>query len=127
MVWSILKWQPNVGWNETVVCPIQPYFALAKCSLYQLDPVLGTHFKFSFDEIEEMVKQAEVMRVFVASSGVPPPPVAAVGNKGTRVSDLWLIHALEQHPIVDMHVVSVHVGMRVHACTCRYVCVCMYM
>ena len=94
-------------------------------SLYQLDPVLGTHFKFSFEEIQEMVKQAEVMRVFVASSGVPPPPVAAVGNKGTRVTDLWLIHALEQHPIVDMHVVSVHVGM----CVCMHVhvgmCVCM--
>lgn len=97
------------GLEETMVCPVQPYFALAKSSLYHLDPVLGTHFKFSFDEIEEMVKQAEVMRELIASSGVPPPPVEAVGNKEARVTDLWLIHALEQNPIVDMHVVSVHV------------------
>lgn len=86
----------------------------AKCSLY----ALGTHFKFSFDEITEMVKQAEAMRQLVSSAGVPPPPVRAVGNKGTRITDLWLIHALEQHPIVDMHVVC-----EMYSCV---VCVCVY-
>ena len=89
--------------------------------------MLGTHFKFSFDEIVEMVKQAEAMKVFVASAGVPPPPVQAVGNKGTRITDLWLIHALEQHPIVDMNVVrmdSILWTECVCACVCVCVCVC---
>ena len=88
------------------ICLTPQNVAIIKYSLFRFGhALLGTHFKFSFDEIAEMVKQAEAMRELVSSAGVPPAPVQAVGNKGTRISDLWLIHALEQHPIVDMHVV----------------------
>lgn len=109
MVWTILKWRPDVGWKRLWFARFNHILHLPRALCTIWNPVLGTHFKFSFDEIEEMVKQAEVMRELIASSGVPPPPVEAVGNKEARVTDLWLIHALEQNPIVDMHVVSVHV------------------
>ena len=71
----------------------------------------GTHYKFSYEDINSLIQQAHC---FIEKALVTPLPNApAVMSSSvswlTQLTDVWLVHALHQHPVSGLNVVSLQV------------------
>ena len=69
---------------------------------------LGTHYKYSRDDITALMEQAQ--RFAERASSLPTPSAPAIISSSvtwlTQLSDLWLVKALQNYPINGLHVVS---------------------
>ena len=69
---------------------------------------VGTHYKYSYDDITGLIEQAE--RFIEQASSLPTPTAPAIISSSvtwlTQLSDLWLVKALQKYPINGLHVVS---------------------
>ena len=68
---------------------------------------IGTHYKYSEDELLELVEQAGTFIKHALS--LPPPSPPSTLSHSTwqhQVSDIWLVHALFRHSVVGQSVVS---------------------
>ena len=69
---------------------------------------LGTHYKFSHDDIVALIEQAQRFIEKASSLSTPSAP-AIISSSVTwliQLSDIWLVKALKKYPIAGLHVVS---------------------
>ena len=73
---------------------------------------LGTHYKYSHDDITGLIEQAQ--RFIERASSLPTPSAPAVISSSvtwlTQLSDIWLVKALLKYPITGLHVVSLAIS-----------------
>ena len=70
--------------------------------------ILGTHYKYSYDDITTLMEQAQ--RFAEQASSLPTPSAPGIISSSvtwlTQLSDLWLVKALQNYPINGLHVVG---------------------
>ncbi len=73
----------------------------------------GTHYKYSHEDIDNMIKDVTsfINRTLQISPPMPPSPgssshVRSSNIWSSQITDLWLVHALEQYPVKGHDVAS---------------------
>ena len=83
---------------------------------------IGTHYKYSHDDITGLIEQAR--RFIERASSLPTPSAPAIISSSvtwlTQLSDLWLVKALQNYPISGVHVVSLLHTIHPHTMTALY-------
>ena len=67
--------------------------------------ILGTHYKYSYEDISDMIADAQQVVASVLSTPLPPPPRMHTPTWLTQLTDVWLIHSLAVHGVSGLRVV----------------------
>lgn len=68
----------------------------------------GTHYKFSYEDITSLIKQAQHFIEKVSLMPIPSAPIVLSSSVTwlTQLTDIWLVHALHKYPVSGLNVVS---------------------
>ena len=70
---------------------------------------IGTHYKFPYDDIATLIRQAGRFLEKALSVPIPHAPVDISSSVTwlTQLTDIWLANALKKYPITGLRIVSV--------------------
>ena len=86
----------------------------------------GTHYKYSSDDIADLMSQASQLIEKALSISLPPPPPTLPPSSTwlSQLSDIWLIHALHKYSVQGKNVVCATHTVCLCVCDAHYVSVC---
>ena len=84
------------------------YSATCTCTCNIVHLYAGTHYKFSYEDIDALISQARQFVKKALSMPLPHAPVIVSSSVTwlTQLTDIWLVHALDKYPVAGQMVVS---------------------
>lgn len=81
------------------------YVVCVRTCVYCL--TIGTHYKYSYGDITEMIRNAKSFVTSVLSAPVPAPPHTHPHTSTwlTQLTDVWLVHALYARGVAGLSVI----------------------
>lgn len=68
----------------------------------------GTHYKYSYEDVSNMIDHAKKIVANILSTSLPSPPQGHAPHAFTwlkQLTDVWLVHSLHTHGVAGMRVV----------------------